>query len=159
MRLKSIATVCLMLFATHLQAQSGHVKAVNNSLIFPRGKEVKSEHYTGQIFITPGIHKAGYDINHLVFEAGSHNDWHIHPDAGQLMLVLDGEGYYQEEGKPKRLIKKGDVVDTPANVKHWHGATPDCRLVHLSITDRTDKGHISWLEAVSEEVYNKAIIK
>lgn len=81
-------------------------KQPDDSLIFPRGKEAKSEHYTGRIFITPGIHKAGYDINHLIFEPGSRNDWHIHPDADQLMLVLDGEGYYQEEGKPKRLVRK-----------------------------------------------------
>lgn len=129
----------------------------DEALVFSRGKEVKSEHYTGRIFITPGIHKTGYDINHLIFEAGSHNDWHIHPDADQLMLVLDGEGYYQEEGKPKQLVRKGDVINTPANVKHWHGATPGSRLVHLSITDRTDKGHIQWLEAVTAEEYRKPI--
>lgn len=132
-------------------------KEADDDFIFPRGKEAKSEHYTGRIFITPGIHKAGYDINHLVFEAGSHNDWHIHPDADQLMLVLDGEGYYQEEGKPKQLVRKGDVVNTPANVKHWHGATPNSRLVHLSITDRTDKGHIQWLETVTAEEYCKPL--
>lgn len=125
-------------------------KQMDDSLLFPRGKEVTSEHYTGRIFITPGIHKAGYDINHLIFEAGSHNDWHIHPDADQLMLVLDGEGYYQEEGKPIQLVRKGDVVNTPANVKHWHGATPGSRLVHLSITDRTDKEHIRWMETVTD---------
>lgn len=128
-----------------------------DNLIFSRGKEVESTHYTGRIFITPGIHKAGYDINHLVFEAGSHNDWHIHPDADQLMLVLDGEGYYQEEGKPKQLVKKGDVINTPANVKHWHGATPGSRLVHLSITDRTEKGHIQWFGSVTAEEYRKSI--
>lgn len=130
-------------------------KQADNNLIFSRGKEVKSEHYTGRIFITSGIHKAGYDINHLVFEAGSHNDWHIHPDADQLMLVLDGEGYYQEEGKPKQSIRKGDVINTPANVKHWHGATPTNRLVHLSITDQTGKEHIRWFETVTTEEYRK----
>lgn len=130
-------------------------KEADSSLIFSRGKEVKSEHYTGSIFIAPGIHKSGYDLNHLIFEAGSHNDWHIHPDADQLLLVLDGEGYYQEEGKQKRLIRKGDVIDTKANVKHWQGATPGKRLVHLSITDHTDKGHIIWLESVTEEEYSR----
>ena len=45
------------------------------------------------------------------------NEWHIHPDANQLMYVVSGQGYYQEEGKPVRLIKAGDYVMTPANVK------------------------------------------
>ncbi|WP_298613004.1 MBL fold metallo-hydrolase [uncultured Odoribacter sp.] len=125
------------------------------NLVFERGKEAVSEHYTGRIYISGVIYKPDYDVNHLIFEAGSHNDWHIHPDADQVML--EGEGYYQEEGKPKQLVRKGDVVNTPANVKHWHGATPGSRLVHLSITDRTDKGHIRWMEAVTAEAYRKPI--
>lgn len=75
-----------------------------------------------------------------------------------MMLILDGEGYYQEEGQPKRLIRKGDIINTPANVMHWQGAIPDSRLVHLSITDHTDKEHITWVAPVTEEQYNSSLI-
>lgn len=127
----------------------------NDSLIFNRGNEVRSEHYTGKINISTVIIKPEYDIHHLIFEPGSYNSWHIHPDADQVLLILDGEGFYQEEGKPKRLIKRGDVIDTPANVKHWHGATPDSRLVHLSVTTKTGKSHIEWKDLMKSDEYNQ----
>lgn len=146
-------------FASSAATESDSVSVADSccadGLIFNRGMKVTSEYYVGDIYISPIMDKAGYDVFHLVFEPGSYNSWHIHPDADQVLLILDGEGYYQEEGKPKRHIKRGDVINTPANVKHWNGATPDKPLVHLSITAKSDSGHIQWKEAVSEEEYLK----
>ena len=45
--------------------------------------------------------------------------------GGQLLICVDGEGWYQEEGKPAQSLSVGDVVTIPANVKHWHGAKAD----------------------------------
>lgn len=87
-----------------------------------------SEYYIGKVYISDVAHQTKFDINHLV------------------LLILDGEGYYQEEGQEVIRIKKGDVIRTPANVKHWHGSTSESRLVHLSITERTNKGHIEWIK-------------
>lgn len=42
--------------------------------------------------------------------------------GGQILICVDGEGWYQEEGKEAQSLKPGDVVTIPANVKHWHGA-------------------------------------
>lgn len=130
----------------------------NRCMIFPKGVEFKSEHYRGHVFASSIANKPYYDVSQITFEAGSSNDWHIHKDADQMMLILDGEGYYQEEGQPKRLIRKGDIINTPANVMHWQGAIPDSRLVHLSITDHTDKEHITWVAPVTEEQYNSSLI-
>ena len=132
-------------------------KITMNDMIFNLGKKAISEHYTGDVYISGLLQHTGYDINQLSFEPGCHNDWHIHPDASQVLLILDGKGYYQEEGKSKRLIRKGDVIKTSPNVKHWHGATPDSRLVHLSITNRSEKGHIQWHEKVDSTEYLKPI--
>ena len=150
--------ICIMLsmftLNTPAQAQSApNSGEENKDMVFELGRKATSEHYTGDVYISGLLRHTGYDISHLVFEAGSHNDWHIHPDATQVLLILDGEGYYQEEGKPKQLIKKGDVITTLPNVKHWNGATPDSRLVHLSITDRSEKGHIEWCGEVTPEEY------
>ena len=46
-----------------------------------------------------------------------------------MVICVDGEGWYQEEGKEARRLKPGDVVTIPANVKHWHGATKDSWFV------------------------------
>lgn len=116
------------------------------NMLFKCGEQVMSEYYTGKVYISDVAHQTKFDINHLAFAPNSRNTWHIHPDAEQVLLILDGEGYYQEEGQEVIRIKKGDVIRTPANVKHWHGSTSESRLVHLSITERTNKGHIEWIK-------------
>ena len=51
---------------------------------------------------------------------------------GQILICVDGEGWYQEEGKEARRLKPGDVVTIPANEKHWHGATAKSWFSHWS---------------------------
>lgn len=93
-------------------------------------------------------------ITHFRFSPGSRNYWHYHPNAEQTLLVLDGEGFYQEEGSPKRLIKKGDVIVSKANIRHWNGATPFKPLVCLTVTEHAVESHVVQLRAVSEKEYN-----
>lgn len=68
-------------------------------------------------------------------------------------MITGGTGYYQEKGSPKRTIKKGDIVNCPSNVPHWHGASKDEALIQVAITN-TEKGAPVWLEKVTEEEYN-----
>ena len=63
-------------------------------------------------------------------------------------------GWYQEWGKSARSLKPGDVVEIPANVKHWHGAKKDCWFSHIAVEIPGEKTSNEWLEAVSEEDYN-----
>lgn len=88
----------------------------------------------------------------VIFEPGARTKWHSHP-AGQIILALNGIGYYQEKGNKKIIIKKGDVVKCPADIPHWHGASPDTKFVQVSITGR-EKGETKWLEVVSDKEYD-----
>lgn len=45
----------------------------------------------------------------VTFAPGCRNSWHSH-EGGQLLLCTSGRGYYQEKGKPIRLLLRGDVV-------------------------------------------------
>ena len=45
----------------------------------------------------------------VTFAPGCRNSWHSHK-GGQLLLCTSGRGYYQEKGKPIRLLLPGDVV-------------------------------------------------
>lgn len=58
----------------------------------------------------------------------------FHP-GGQILVIVDGTGYYQEQGSPKRIIKKGDTIKCPPNVPHWHGASKDEKLIQIAITN------------------------
>jgi quercetin dioxygenase-like cupin family protein len=126
--------------------------------IFPKGAQV-SANFTGKAFVnmlvpdTEGVYDCQvYDV---LFEAACRNNWHTHP-GGQLLLCTDGEGYYQEKGKVAQRLKKGDIVQIPPNVEHWHGAAPDSDFIHIGISPNTDKGAVVWLKSVSDEEYDAA---
>lgn len=88
------------------------------------------------------------------------NNWHIHKaknGGGQILICVAGRGYYQEWGKKAIEMLPGDVVNIPANVKHWHGAAPDSWFSHLAIEVPGENTSNEWLEAVSDEEYFNAI--
>lgn len=123
--------------------------------IFPRGEKIENEYFTGTAYLQWLMRDTeNFDctLGNVTFEPGCRNNWHSHP-GGQILMVISGEGYYQERGKPIQLIKKGDVVPIKPNVEHWHGATPDSAMEHLAIGTRTNMGPAVWLEPVSDEDY------
>ena len=72
-----------------------------------------------------------------------------------MLICVEGEGWYQEEGKPARSLKPGDVVEIPANVKHWHGAKAGCWFSHLAFGFPGEDVSSEWLEPVDDEQYAK----
>jgi quercetin dioxygenase-like cupin family protein len=73
-------------------------------------------HFTGAAFVNMLIADTGNEHNchvyNVDFETRARNNWHKRP-CGQLSLVTDGKGCYQERGKTARLLRKGDVVAIP----------------------------------------------
>jgi quercetin dioxygenase-like cupin family protein len=88
------------------------------------------------------------------YDPGAKLDWHAHP-GGQVLLITEGTGYYQERGKPARIVHKGDVIKCAAGVEHWHGATPRSSFAYIAVTP-TQKGKTIWLEPVSDKDYDSA---
>ncbi|MHA2961253.1 cupin domain-containing protein [Priestia megaterium] len=125
---------------------------LNKSTIFPLGQKVEAN-FIGEVYLEKVFtdeKPLNTSIGNVTFAPGARNSWHSHK-VGQVLLVTGGEGWYQEEGKSAQLLKKGDVVNIPPNVKHWHGATKDSRFVYLAMTP----GEIEWLEPVGDEWFNK----
>ena len=90
----------------------------------------------------------------VTFQPGARSNWHIHP-VGQVLLVTEGVGRTQEWGKPVKEVKAGDVIICPANVKHWHGASPEKAMTHISICEEKEPGKVvEWMEAVTDDQYN-----
>ena len=85
-----------------------------------------AQYFIGQSYLNALTRPDDYlAIFNVTFEPGCRNNWHIHhasKGGGQVLVCVDGEGWYQEEGKPAERLRPGDVVEIPANVKHWHGA-------------------------------------
>lgn len=125
-----------------------------NSMIFPIGEpnDAFAQYFVGQSYLAPlSINQIG--IYNVTFEPKCRNNWHIHHadnGGGQILICVAGQGYYQEWGKPIQKLNAGDVVNIPANVKHWHGATNDSWFSHLSIEVPGENTSNEWLEPVEE---------
>jgi len=126
---------------------------INQINVFPIGEKNKAyaDYFVGQSYLQTLVAdpKVNISVGNVTFEPGCRNNWHIHQDGYQILLVTSGTGLYQEEGEEARVHHAGDVVVTHDGVKHWHGATKDSWFTHLAITAGTPV----WLEAVSDEQY------
>lgn len=124
--------------------------------IFPMGEknEAYAKYFAGQSYLNM-LSTSGINIGNVTFEPGCRNNWHIHHEGGQILLVTAGEGYYQEWGKPAQKLNPGDVVNIAPGVKHWHGASPNSWFSHIAVEVPAEGASNEWLEAVSEEDYGK----
>lgn len=124
--------------------------------IFPKGNKINNANFKGTAYLQTLMEADSLNptsVGNVTFEAGARTRWHRHP-GGQILLVTDGVGYYQEQGQPKKILRKGDVIKCPANLPHWHGASADTAFVQVAITNR-HLGETVWLHEVTEEEYKK----
>lgn len=128
--------------------------AMKTKTIFPIGEKntAYEQYFIGQSYLNMLV-KEPMSIANVTFEPGCRNHWHIHHKSGQILLVTNGTGWYQEWGKAARKLKAGDVVNIPAEIKHWHGATKDSWFSHIAIEVPAQGASNEWLEAVEEEAY------
>ena len=91
----------------------------------------------------------------VTFEPGCRNNWHVHHNMVQVLVCVSGRGWYQEWGKPAVELKPGVVIAVPEGVKHWHGATGDSWMQHLTYhKDAKEGASNEWLEPVENEQYD-----
>ncbi len=91
---------------------------------------------------------------YVTFEPGARSAWHSHP-LGQTLVVTAGVGRVQSWGGPVQELRPGDVVWTPPNVKHWHGASPTTAMTHMAISEQQEGEAVTWMELVSDEQYGR----
>ncbi|MBE9602730.1 cupin domain-containing protein [Pedobacter sp. MC2016-24] len=126
---------------------------------FPTGEEnaVYAQYFTGKSYLATLT--TNKDLNvpmaNITFEPGCRNNWHRHT-GGQILIVVGGEGLYQERGKRSRHLQLGDVVEIAAHVEHWHGATANSWFSHIGITCNPTINENVWLEAVTDKVFGEA---
>ena len=146
--------------AKQVYAEDGADEAQSHGGLFGLGQknDAFAPYFIGQSYLKALTGPDDYlAIHNVTFEPGCRNNWHVHhasKGGGQVLLCVEGEGGYQEEGKPAQSLKPGDVVEIPANVKHWHGAMADCWFSHLAFGFPGEDCSNEWLEPVTDEVYD-----
>lgn len=126
--------------------------AAQDQSIFPLGEKAKNVNHTGDVWLSE-LNQADHIINTqisvAVFAPNAKLNWHTH-SGGQILLITEGTGYYQEKGKPVQIVHKGDVVKCLPDVEHWHGSTPNTGVTYVAVSP---KSTTTWLHPVTEEEY------
>ena len=128
-----------------------------SEMVFPIGEpnDAYAQYFVGQSYLAP-LSGSQVGVFNVTFEPGCRNNWHIHhakSGGGQILICVAGRGWYQEEGKPARALRPGDVVNIPAEVKHWHGAAADSWFSHLALEVPGEETNNEWCEPVSDAQY------
>lgn len=130
----------------------------NTTALFPQGEKINNGYFTGNAYLQTLLAKDKdneFVLGSVTFDPGARTNWHTHP-KGQVLIVTEGEGLYQEKGKKSKIIKKGDVINIPENVVHWHGATFKTKMVHIAITNYEGETNATWLNPVTDEEFKSA---
>ncbi len=148
----------MLLIACNNNKNQKNMNEQNNSSLYPKGDKLSNEWFSGNAFLTPLVAKDKnneFSAGSVTFEPGARTNWHTHP-KGQVLLIIEGNGFYQEKGKPAQPIQKGNVINIPENTEHWHGATATAKMVHIAITNYKDDEQVTWLQAVTDEEFTEA---
>jgi quercetin dioxygenase-like cupin family protein len=66
----------------------------------------------------------------VYFSAGARTRPHIH-GQDQVLQIIEGQGIIATETE-KLMVSTGDVITIPAGSWHWHGATQNTAMCHIS---------------------------
>ena len=117
------------------------------------GMKAPNTHYIGEAWLN-GLIRADetidYNITKAMFKANSTLDWHSHTSP-QVLIIVEGEGYYQERGKEPFRMKVGDVIRCDPGIEHWHASSKESDVTYLAIYS----GETNWTEVLSQEAYDK----
>ncbi len=134
------------------QGKDGQVVYRSDSQESFKGPE---EFFTGDVRVDrlfPANETTHYSGAYVTFQPGARSAWHLHP-AGQHMIVTDGVALTGTRDGKIIEFKEGETVWCPAEMDHWHGATPDAPMTHLVITGVKDGKNVIWKEKVTDEQY------
>jgi len=152
----SYSLLALMILINACNMEKGTDEGMRQSEpIFPRGEILNSSNFTGTVWLNmmgaadSALHTR---FGNVSFEPAARTNWHSHP-GGQILFITEGQGYYQAKGQPARMLHKGDFVEIPPNVVHWHGAGPVSEFAHIAISLNTDEGGAVWSGPVTDEEY------
>lgn len=149
----SIGLLLIILMVSCKEKSSQHTEA-EDITIFPTGDKITNKNFNGTAYLHMMVSPDSLNptaVGNVTFEPGARTIWHYHP-GGQILFATAGVGYYQEEGKPKQILRKGDYIKCPPNIPHWHGASPDISFVQIAVTNN-QYGPTVWLNEVSDDEY------
>lgn len=124
-----------------------------------KGTLAPNTHYIGEAWLNGLLHAdedLEYNITKATFKANSTLDWHKHSSV-QVLIIVEGEGYYQERGKNPIVMKLGDVIKCDKETEHWHTSSKENDVTYLAIYGGAQP--TTWTEVLSQEYYDSVAQK
>jgi quercetin dioxygenase-like cupin family protein len=129
------------------------------SSFLTEGPKAPNTHYIGEAWLNSVLQADGeinYNITKATFRKNSTLDWHKHTTP-QVLIIVEGEAYYQERGKEPVILKKGDVIKCNKDIEHWHSSTKENSVTYLAIYGGTQP--TIWTEKLTQEYYDSVAQK
>jgi quercetin dioxygenase-like cupin family protein len=148
--MKNLTIILFSLLSFYAHSQNSEY---NISSYLDEGNKVPNNHYIGEAWLN-SLFRADDDLNYNItkatFKANSTLNWHKHASP-QVIIVVDGIGYYQERGKEPILMKVGDVIKCEKDTEHWHSSSKDSLVTYLALYG---KQPTVWTEVLTQEDYD-----
>ncbi|GGG48344.1 hypothetical protein GCM10011414_17660 [Croceivirga lutea] len=154
--MKKLITAIFMFATTWAFSQD---TVYNLSSYLTEGTKAPNTHYIGEAWLNRIIHddsELGYNITKATFKANSTLDWHKHSSA-QVLIVVEGEAYYQERGREPVILKTGDIIRCEKDTEHWHSSTKTSDVTYLALYGGGQP--TTWTEVVTQEYYDEVAEK
>ncbi|GGZ18515.1 hypothetical protein GCM10007049_08390 [Echinicola pacifica] len=149
--MKNLLITLLFIVPVSVFAQQGGYEV---SSYLNEGFKAPNTHYIGEAWLNGVMtddSELGFSITKATFKANSTLDWHKHSSA-QVLIYVEGEGYYQERGKDPIILKAGDVVKCEKDVEHWHSSTKESDVTYLALYG--GENPTTWTEVLTQEYYD-----
>lgn len=154
--MKNLITVLLFIVPICVFAQK---ESYSVSSYLEDGTKAPNTHYLGEAWLNGLLEVEGdlnFHITKATFKANSTLDWHKHAST-QVLIYVEGEGYYQERGKAPVILKAGDVIKCEKETEHWHSSTKDSDVTYLAVYGGEQP--TTWTEVLTQEYYDKVAEK
>ncbi|WP_372975429.1 cupin domain-containing protein [Muriicola sp.] len=154
--MKNLIT-CLFIFTSFLLSSQTTDYSVSSYL--EEGVKAPNTHYIGEAWLNSLLtadEDLDYNITKATFRANSTLDWHKHTSP-QILIYVDGEGYYQERGKEAVILRKGDVIKCNKDTEHWHSSTKNSSVTYLAIYGGSQP--TIWTEVLTQAYYDSVAEK
>lgn len=154
--MKNLITVLLFIIPICVFAQE---ESYSVSSYLEEGTKAPNTHYLGEAWLNGLLEVEGdlnFHITKATFKANSTLDWHKHAST-QVLIYVEGEGYYQERGKDPVILKAGDVIKCEKETEHWHSSTKDSDVTYLAVYGGEQP--TTWTEVLTQEYYDKVAEK
>ena len=149
--MKKLATILIMTLPLLVCAQSAEYSVTSYK---DEGMKAPNTHYIGEAWLNGLVRADGdvtYNITKATFRANSTLDWHKH-ESPQVIIVVEGEGYYQERDKDAIRMKEGDVIKCDKDTEHWHASSKESDVTYLALYGGTQP--TTWTEVLSQAYYD-----